>query len=374
MKTQISKQVEVVRTARVMQMEGIFQMAPTLISDSSWDVDLPIEDWDWKVGLIVGPSGSGKTTVARHAFKDAYWADEQTWAKGHSVVDGFPAEAGIKSITAMLSSVGFSSPPAWLRPFSALSTGEQFRVTVARALMEAELETNDIICIDEFTSVIDRQVAQIGSASVAKAIRRSKSARLVAVSCHSDIIEWLQPDWIYEPATNTFSRRSVRRRPNIELEIYRTTHATWDVFRKHHYLDFNLNKGAKCFVGCINGRPAGFIAVLMFPHRVASAATWRISRTVCLPDFQGLGIGTLMMNYVASLFEATIHHCSAVTGHPSLTASLFRSDVWEMRRKPGVVMPSKYQGPTAATTRMTAGFRYIGPAREQEAKRFGVIA
>src|SRR5439155_19760773 len=53
---------------------------------------------------------------------------------------------------------------------------------------------------DEFTSVVDRTVAQIGSAAVAKTIRRS-GKQLVAASCHYDVIEWLQPDWIDRKST-----------------------------------------------------------------------------------------------------------------------------------------------------------------------------
>lgn len=30
--------------------------------------DLPIDDGDWKIGLIVGPSGSGKTSIGRRIF------------------------------------------------------------------------------------------------------------------------------------------------------------------------------------------------------------------------------------------------------------------------------------------------------------------
>ncbi len=74
----------------------------------------------------------------------------------------------IKEITALLSSVGFSSPLAWLRPFEGLSIGERFRVTMARALAE----TRDLTVIDELTSVVDRTVAQIGSAAIAKTVRR----------------------------------------------------------------------------------------------------------------------------------------------------------------------------------------------------------
>jgi ABC-type ATPase with predicted acetyltransferase domain len=82
-----------------------------------------------------------------------------------------------------------------LRPFRVLSNGEQFRVTIARALAEQP----ELLVFDEFTSVVDRNVAKVASAAIAKAVRRRKQ-KFIAVSCHHDIIEWLQPDWIYEPA------------------------------------------------------------------------------------------------------------------------------------------------------------------------------
>ena len=54
----------------------------------------------------------------------------------------------------------------------------------------------DFVVFDEFTSVVDRQVAQTASLAISKAIRRTKK-RFIAVSCHSDIIEWLEPDWVF---------------------------------------------------------------------------------------------------------------------------------------------------------------------------------
>ena len=59
----------------------------------------------------------------------------------------------------------------WLRPFHVLSNGEQFRATIARALAESA-KGRELVVIDEFTSVVDRTVAQIGSAAIAKTIRR----------------------------------------------------------------------------------------------------------------------------------------------------------------------------------------------------------
>ena len=165
MKLAIHRTVEVLRSARVLQLSGLFDLPPTERSETSWSVSLPVEEEPWQIGLIVGPSGSGKTTLVREAFPDAPFVSANTgyeWPEDRAVVDGFPEGLSIKDVTGALSSVGFSSPPAWLRPYRCLSTGEQFRATVARALVDPA----GLGVLDEFTSVVDRLVAQIGSAAV----------------------------------------------------------------------------------------------------------------------------------------------------------------------------------------------------------------
>src|SRR6188508_763850 len=107
----------------------MFDIAPSERSEVSWSHDLPIEARSWNVGLIVGPSGSGKSTVARELF-GKQMVDSFNWPADRSVIDAFPASMSIKEIVALLNSVGFSSPPSWMRPFTVLSTGEQFRATV----------------------------------------------------------------------------------------------------------------------------------------------------------------------------------------------------------------------------------------------------
>ena len=99
----------VVRTPRVMQMEGMFDVPPSQRSAEQWTVDLALPD-AWNVGLIVGPSGSGKTTVARELFGESI-AESWQWPHDKSLLDGFPQGMSIKEIVELLSSVGFSSPP-----------------------------------------------------------------------------------------------------------------------------------------------------------------------------------------------------------------------------------------------------------------------
>ena len=138
MKLQITRRSEVHCSGRVLQMSGIFDLPKAKVSEVAWQVNLPIEDKPWNIGLIVGPSGVGKSTIARECFGAAV-VGGYDWPADRSLLDAFPAAMGIKEITGLLSSVGFSSPPSWLRPFGVLSTGEQFRVFVARDLQNDDV-------------------------------------------------------------------------------------------------------------------------------------------------------------------------------------------------------------------------------------------
>lgn len=260
-------------------MEGMFDVPPSKRSELAWEVELLIEGKDWNIGLIVGPSGCGKTTIARELFAEQMVGD-YLWPGVKSLLDAFPAEMGIKEIIELLSSVGFSSPPAWVRPFGVLSGGEQFRVTMARVLAESP----ELAVVDEFTSVIDRTVAKIGAAALAKTVRR-RGSKFVAVTCHEDVEDWLGPDWVYRPATVRFDWRSFQPRPEVELRIARCHHSAWALFRQHHYLNTSLNRSAVCFLAFWNGRPVAFSAWLNHVSGTLLGAR-REHRTVCLPDYR----------------------------------------------------------------------------------------
>jgi GNAT superfamily N-acetyltransferase len=369
MKTTITRSVAVHRSGRVLQMSGIFDLPPATKSEVAWQVDLDLDARPWNIGLIVGPSGAGKSTIAREVFKAAV-VDRFDWPEDHSVLDAFPETMGIKDITGLLSSVGFSSPPAWLRPFHVLSTGEQFRVFVARALAE----NPKLAVIDEFTSVVDRTVAQIGSTAIAKTVRRS-GRKLVAVTCHYDVLDWLQPDWVYQPATNDFQWRCLQQRPNIELDIVRVDGGkVWPLFKPHHYLNGHLHHGAYCFLATVHNRPAAFGSVGSFPHPISPG--WQEHRFVVLPDFQGVGIGSRLSEYLGSLFAATGRPYRGVTSHPAYIQHRRRSPLWRCIRPPTMVSRGSDRvglRKTCSFNRLTASFQYIGPANPADARAFGVL-
>ena len=146
----------------------------------------------WNIGVIVGGSGTGKSTIARELFGEDLISGFSYSAV--SVVDDMP-DVGMDKIERAFYAVGFGSVPSWLKPYSVLSNGEKMRVDLARAMLE-----RDFFVFDEFTSVVDRQVAETASIAISKAVRKTQK-KFVAVSCHFDILPWLQPDWVLD--TNT---------------------------------------------------------------------------------------------------------------------------------------------------------------------------
>ena len=196
MEFEIIKKTEPKETFRVSSVLNAFDLSIDKVCEK-FKGNIQIEDKDWNVGLIVGSSGSGKSTIAKELFKDGY-IFEQNYSES-SVIDDMPKEKSVKEITKAFTSVGFASPPSWLKPYSVLSNGEKMRCDLAKSI----LEEKEIVVFDEFTSVVNREVAKTGSFAIQKAIRKLNK-KFVAVGCHSDIIEWLQPDWIYNTDEQRF--------------------------------------------------------------------------------------------------------------------------------------------------------------------------
>lgn len=252
-------------------------------------------------------------------------------------------------------------PPFWLRPFSVLSTGQKFRVEIARALAEKK----PLIVIDEFTSVVDRTVARIGSLAVAKRIRKTKQ-QLIAVSCHSDIIPWLAPDWIYRPHLERLElTRGRLRRPPIHLIIRRCDRSAWKFFRQYHYLTAEIHPAAECYVGFWEQQPICFCSVLHFPHP-HRRGLWKEHRTVVLPDYQGAGIGNRLSEWLGEHLATAGRHFLSTTSHPSMIYHRCHSPRWRVTRALSrVSAPGKNAAASVARSqkRYTMGFEYIPQSR-----------
>ena len=220
---------------------------------------------------------------------------------------------------------------------------------------------------DEFTSVVDRNVAKVCSAAIAKGIRRGHiPCRFVAVTCHYDVADWLEPDWIVDMATCELTRRCLRRddprfrRPAINLEIHRCKLAAWELFKRHHYLSGMLPPGSRCFLTTWEGIPVNFCAtvpvIMKKNHR-------RFTRIVTLPDFQGLGIGMRAVAAIAELHRAEGHRINVTSSHPALIRHCQHSPQWRtvnVKRSSSSRNSARIPAYRSAAGRAVVSFEFTG--------------
>lgn len=270
---------------------------------------------DWSIGVIVGASGSGKSSMLRT------FGTERTidWPYDEAIGSVFRSA---DEATARFAAVGLNSVPTWTKPYAVLSTGERFRADLARKL-------GDGAVIDEFTSVVDRNVAVSASTAMRRWVDATGTKRIVVATCHRDVLPWLEPDWVIDLDIRSWALypRGCLQRPDIVVEVYASTPAAWEVFAPHHYLADTLNSAAQCYLATIGDAMFGFVAVLPFPNGNLRDA-FREHRTVVLPDFQGMGLGVRLSDYVADHYVTTGRRYFSRTAHPRMGAYRDQSPLW----------------------------------------------
>ncbi len=310
--------------------------------------------FDWNIGVIYGGSGTGKTTLLKqfgHLSKSQFDGKK-------ALISNFDWLEP-KDATFLLTAMGLGSVPTWLRPFHTLSNGEQYRAELAYKVAKAK--DTDVILIDEYTSVVDRDVAKSMSNALQKYIRR-ENKKIILASCHFDIMDWLQPDWTYSPTIGRVERHALlrRTRPEIKVQIFRCRFESWNLFKRHHYLTEELNRTAETFIIEFNGQYIGFFGILPFPG-VGDPKTRRLSRMVILPDFQGLGIGTKVFNYLCSLYKAEGHQMYVRTVSPGLGKFMEKNENWQATSSNGKIPGADTSG-RKLMLRPGYSYKYIGVA------------
>lgn len=287
------------------------------------------KNFDWNIGVILGGSGSGKTTILKKMgdVKKVNFDAEKPLISNFDWLEP-------KDATLVLTSMGLSSVPTWLRPFHTLSNGEQYRATLA--YLVASAKDGEVILVDEYTSVVDRDVAKAMSFALQKYIRR-ENKRILVASCHYDILEWLMPDWTCSPQKGGALERGEclrQGRPQITLQVSRTTNDTWGWFKSHHYLTEERNKGFGHLLFEWNNKPIGIIVYKNQPGGTIKNG-FAISRVVVLPDYQGMGIGSKICEFFGGIIKNNNGRMFIKTVNPALGEYFNKSEKWKGTSKNG---------------------------------------
>ena len=268
--------------------------------------------------LLVGTSGSGKSTILRTVDDPKPLNIDPT----KTVIENFStAERGEE----LLLACGLRTIPAWFRTPKTLSNGEFHRFEIALGLDQGHT------IIDEFTSVVDRDTAKSLAYSIRKYHDQNPGVLYIA-SCHRDITDWLDPDWVYDTDLQVLDNRRalclrLGRRPSITLTIRGTTPDLWRSFSKYHYLDTRMSRSVHCYVALIGDKPVAFHAAIHSTNRDIHSY-WRGHRTVVLPEFQGLGIGTAFSDAIAEIYVSRGLRYFSKTAHPSFGEHREKSPLW----------------------------------------------
>lgn len=282
---------------------------------------MPAPPKDFGVGVLYGSSGSGKSSLLKTFGR----ISNPSWERDMAIVSQFQdAEDAIARLTAC----GLNDIPSWVKPFHALSNGQQFRANLAMQLGDGAL-------IDEFTSVVNRSVAKSASVAISRYAKTQGLSGIVLATCHEDVLDYLDPDWTYNTDTCEMRVGRYLRRPVIQLGVYRSSVQSWSKFAKHHYLSGEINAAAECFVAVMDGGEVGFSAVLPMPSGTLKNA-FREHRTVLLPDFQGMGIGVRFSDAIADIQAERGRRYFSKTTHPRMGAYRNASKLWRATCKNGV--------------------------------------
>jgi len=311
------------KTNKLSSTVPVSELALELIRDFDYETDgvttftpydTPPLPHDFKIGVIVGASGTGKSTL----LKDFGEPVNHLWDK-RAICDHFDSATDAQ---AKLFAVGLTSVPTWLKPYNVLSNGEKFRADLAVSL-------HDDAVIDEYTSVVDRNIAIAASKSLRKYVNANNIKRLVIVTCHRDVIPWLEPDWIIDTDAGAYviEPKECLHRPKMVAEVFEVNTTVWELFAGHHYLSADLSAASRCFLATVNGSPVALNAVLTLPSGTVSNA-FRGHRLVTLPDYQGLGIGPRFADYVANGYTREGKRYFGKTAHPRLGEYRERSAEW----------------------------------------------
>lgn len=196
MKFEIVKQWNMSKTFKAKQVAWNFDFQDeTIVEKFTWSID--IEWMARNIWLIVWNSWTWKTTIA----KELFWNNIHNFTQYNSdksILDDI--ELNAEETTKLFCNVWLWSVKTRFKNYNVLSNGERMRFELAYILANKEKE----VVYDEFTSVVDRTIAKTMSLCINKNIKKYDK-RIILISCHKDIIEHLQPDWIFDTDTFTFT-------------------------------------------------------------------------------------------------------------------------------------------------------------------------
>lgn len=141
------------------------------------------------------------------------------------------------------------------------------------------------------------------------------------------------------------------------------------MLRKYHYLNTDLSTTAQCY-GLYDGEMIiEFCAVIHFPHP-KNPKIKHIHRLVIHPDYQGIGLGKKLLNFVADMYHKQGFTVAIITSAKNLIFGLKKDAHWGCTQYGRFKITNRTADAglvkSSSKDRITASFRYIGVGSDND--------
>ena len=129
-------------------------------------------------------------------------------------------------------------------------------------------------------------------------------------------------------------------------------------------MNHDINKASRQFVAFIDDEPVVFDSALHMPHPIAKNIK-RKHRLVVRPDYQGIGIGFSLSNFVAERLRSEGFRVTSTTTSPALIFARKRDPRWKLRnsgrvnKNGGKRAGDKCKFSTGSSGRITTNWEFI---------------
>lgn len=282
---------------------------------------------DFDVCYITGASGSGKSSLLRELKRHYGVEDVEFNMDSESAIVDLVGDTLDEALN-LLSVVGLSEARIFVKRPRDLSDGQKYRYQLACMLHQKQ----EVLCIDEFTSLLDRTTAEVVAYNMQKCCRRN-GVKLIVATAHNDLEKFLNPSTVInfgndedDVETNYWEVDCEYNPFEEHLDISEATKDDFKKLIKYHYKNVKTVPGTKVMYkltykgqlvgiavyGCTNrmlsGRNEYFNKFYMtekgYPRMDMVNKDFILgTRFVVSPQFRGCGFGSYLVKNTINKFD-----------------------------------------------------------------------
>lgn len=282
---------------------------------------------EFDVCYITGASGSGKSSLLRE-LKQYYNVEDVDFdMDSDSAIVDLVGDTLDEALN-LLSVVGLSEARIFVKRPRDLSDGQKYRYQLACMLYKKQ----NVLCIDEFTSLLDRTTAEVVAYNMQKCCRRN-GVKLIVATAHNDLEEFLNPSTVINFGNDEDEVETKYREVDCDYNPFKkyleVSEATKDDFKKlikYHYKNVKSVPGTKAMykltykerlVGiavysCASRMPSGrnayfnkfYMTAKGYPRMDMVNKDFILgTRFVVSPQFRGCGLGSYLVEHTVNRFD-----------------------------------------------------------------------